>query len=71
MNLIEEFIIGEAKKQTAQNVVDIFYPKNSYMNLWLTHWINVFARRHLHGARRQGCGRARYKGHLLGRDGRY
>ena len=43
MNLIEEFIIGEAKKQTAQNVVDIFYPKNSYMNLWLTHWINVFA----------------------------
>ena len=43
MNLIEELIMGEAKKQTVQNVVDMFYPKNSYMNMWLTQCVNFFA----------------------------
>ncbi len=43
MNLIDELIMGEAKKLTMQNVVDMFCPKNSYMNIWLTQCVNFFA----------------------------
>lgn len=43
MNLFQLLDIGEAKKQAAQDFVDLFSIKNSPLNLWLTSWVNFLA----------------------------
>lgn len=43
MNLFQQFAAGEAKKQVAQNFVDLFSQKNSPLNFWLTNWVNILA----------------------------
>lgn len=43
MNLYEQLIFGESKKQLAHFIVDCFAPRHSYVNLYLHNFVECLS----------------------------